>query len=488
MKSITLNNQVKPFSTIFLILTIAMANQSCNQNPTRTQSTKPELKIGWAEINYTPKVGHDLVGNYRGNDYASRGIHDPLFGKALVAEGSNKVKVAVLTVDICYIPTSMISLMRRHIASATDIPPDHIMIHATHTHSGPPADLDSPDAQEYMKKAADAVIEANKNLIVSELGVGRTRENRVSHNRRLKAVDGTTHMVWEKFEPGFIDKALGGIDSELITLSIEQNGKTVGALVNFGCHPTTLTGNNWLYSADYPGYLTESVQKVKGNDFGVQFLNAPSGNVTQVDYEVGFIDTFQECQRIGYLLGVATLQAMNDSMSATGDGSVAVSVEKVPLKTIHITDEQKAWAEKIMKRVEKEGMPELQPDGIPDELYAKRWLNLYKQKDNIDELEVMALRIGDVSIVGMPGEMFNEFGIYIKENSPSKNTLVVGLANGSYHYFPTEISFGQGPEGFEPMITGYETTPGTTDYEKGAGEKLAASAVAQLKNLSAKKK
>ena len=238
-----------------------------------------------------------------------------------------------------------------------------------------------------------------------------------------------------------------------------------------------------MYSADYPGYLTESVQKVKGDDFGVQFLNAPCGNITQVDYKVGFPDTYQECQRIGYLLGVAALEAMNNSSSATGDGTVHISKENVPLKTITITEEQKAWAEKVMERVEKEGMPELQPDGIPDELYAKRWLELYAKQDEVDELEVMALKIGDVAIVGLPGEMFNEFGIYIKENSPFKNTLVMGLTNGSYHYFPTEVSFTQGPEGFKPMITGYETTPGTTDYEIGAGEKLAASGVAQLKEI-----
>jgi hypothetical protein len=43
--------------------------------------------------------------------------------------------------------------------------------------------------------------------------------------------------------------------------------------------------------------------------------------------------------------------------------------------------------------------------------------------------------------------------------------------------------FTQGPEKFKPMITGYETTPGTTKYERGAEEKLASSAVAQLKKL-----
>ena len=59
----------------------------------------------------------------------------------------------------------------------------------------------------------------------------------------------------------------------------------------------------------------------------------------------------------------------------------------------------------------------------------------------------------------------------------------MGLANDSRGYFPTEISYTQGPEGFTPMITGYETTPGTSRYEIGAGEKLAASALNQLNKL-----
>jgi hypothetical protein len=33
------------------------------------------------------------------------------------------------------------------------------------------------------------------------------------------------------------------------------------------------------------------------------------------------------------------------------------------------------------------------------------------------------------------------------------------------------------------MITGYETTPGTTVYEPGSGEKLARSAIDQLNKI-----
>lgn len=55
------------------------------------------------------------------------------------------------------------------------------------------------------------------------------------------------------------------------------------------------------------------------------------------------------------------------------------------LKTITIIEERKAWAEKVMELEEKEGMSELHPDGIPDEQYAKRWLDLYGKQSEVEE-------------------------------------------------------------------------------------------------------
>lgn len=438
--------------------------------------------IGIAQVNYTPEVGLNLVGNYRGDDYASRGVHDSLFAKALVASDSKGTKAAMLSIDICMISREPIEFMRKYIASKTDIKPENIMIMATHTHSGPPSDLDAPKAKEYLAKAAGAVILANERLKPTVLSVGRSKEDRISHNRRLKCKDGTTHMCWEKFEPGFVIEPWGSIDPEVITMSIEQEGKQAGVLVNFGCHATTLTGNNWLYTADYPGYLSESIRKVKGKEFLPLFFNGCCGNVTQVDYRIGFPDTYQECQRIGYLLGVSALEAMRNAEPVASD-KITVSKEMVPVKRISISDEQLEWAKKIMKKVEKEGMPPIQADGIPDAVYAKDWIEMQKDQDKVDSLEVMVIRIGDMAFVGLPGEMFNEFGVDIKSQSPCLNTIVTGLTNDSRSYFPTKVSFTQGPKGFTPMITGYETTPGSTVYEIGAGEKLAASAISQLKKI-----
>lgn len=476
--------KIEPYKVInsfyLLIIVTLIISTSCTDK--KGIEGKTPIMIGVAEMNYTPEIGLDLVGNYRGDDYASRGIHDSLYARAIVASDNKGEKVAVMSIDICYLTKEPVEMMRSYIASKTNIKPKNIMIHATHTHSGPKSDLSAPKAKEYLSKAAEAVILADKNIKPTVMGIGRAKEDRVSFNRRLKCIDGTTHMCWEKFEPGFVIGPLGQTDPELIALSLSQEGKLVGIITNFGCHATTLTGNNWLYSADYPGYVAESIRRVKGDEIVPMYLNGPCGNVTQVDYRIGFPDTYQECQRIGYIVGVTALEAIK-SNETIGGSVVAVSREMVPLKRITISEEQLAWAKGVMKKVEKEGMPPLQADGIPDAQYAMDWIKMHDIQDQIDSVEVMVVRIGDLAFVGLPGEVFCEFGIDIKARSPFRNTIVMGLTNDDREYFPTKISFTQGPKGFTPMITGYETTPGSTLYDVGTGEKLAESAINQLKTL-----
>ena len=255
--------------------------------------------------------------------------------------------------------------------------------------------------------------------------------------------------VLGKFKPGFVIGPWGPIDPEIITLSISQGGKPTGVIVNFACHATTLTGNNWLYTADYPGYLVESVKRVKGKDYMPMFFNGCCGNVTQVDYRVGFPDTYQECQRIGYILGVSALEAINNEKPVSGD-IVAVSKEMVPLKRMTITEEQFVWAQAVMKKVERDGMPPLQADGIPDAQYAKDWIDMHRNQDIVDSLEVMVIRIGDAAFVGLPGEMFTEFGMDIKAKSPCRNTMVMGLANDEKGYFPTRFPLRRGLKVLHP--------------------------------------
>jgi hypothetical protein len=106
------------FSPVFIFASLFLLISCSVDNRTGTRST---LQIGIAEVNYTPEVGLDLVGNYRGDNYTSRGVHDSLYAKALVASDNKGQKVAILVIDICSLLKEPVEFMRDYIASKSDI-------------------------------------------------------------------------------------------------------------------------------------------------------------------------------------------------------------------------------------------------------------------------------------------------------------------------------------------------------------------------------
>ena len=87
--------------------------------------------------------------------------------------------------------------------------------------------------------------------------------------------------------------------------------------------------------------------------------------------------------------------------------------------------------------------------------------------------EVQALAVGDeLAIVGLPGEVFVELGLTLRERSPFKHTLVMGLANASIGYIPTRRAYEEG---------GYEPT--SSRLVPGSGERLVEEALALLGTL-----
>ncbi len=437
------------------------------------------IKVGIAAVDYTPEIGLPLMGNFR-DDYASRGMHDPLMARAIVFEDSDGQKAAMLSVDNAMIGRKFVQIMRKHIEGKCGISGDNILIAATHTHSGPGVEglkpmpaCEAQVSEKFLKKATTAVIEANKRLCKSTLKIGTTNEERLSFVRRLKCKDGKTHMNWEGLDPDFIVEALGKPDPQVLVLTVEQEGVSVAAAVNFGLHPAVLAGDNWLYSADYPGYLSEAMRRVLGEEFVMLFFNGCCGNVNHIDYTDKLQGRgYQMTQRIGHMLAVSAIEAMKNDKAVGGD-KVAVSRKLVELPRIKISCEQKEWAERVLEEAANNPAAG-QVDGLPDEFYANVFLRLYEVQNEDDKVEVMAFRIGNVGIVGLPGEIFCELGLQIKRQSPAKHTLVIELANDAIGYLPTNEAFAQG---------GYEVTPGVTQYEKGAGEKITESAISQIEKL-----
>lgn len=446
------------------------------------------LHFGTATVDCTPEPGLPLMGNFR-DDYAARGVHDPLWARALVLADRHGTRIALLMVDVCMLDRDNVARIRQSIAAGCGLPPDSVLVHATHTHSAPAmtpvlemgVDLAPyrPAINAFLDKAASAVIQANAQLAEATLAIGYAREDRISFNRRLHRADGTTQMNWESlwpdFDPDEVAGAWGGVDPQVACLVAQRNEKPNAGLVHFGLHPAILAGDNWLYSADYPNYLVESLRRTMGEPFAPLFLNGCCGNVNHVDYRDRLQGRgYQAAQRVGYMLGAAAHEAIRNRV-AIEDEPLAVSRQFVSLDRIKVSEEKRAWCQRVLDDARR-NPPKGQVDGLPDSYYATTLLRMYQKQHEPDNVEVMVLRIGSLAIVGLPGECFYELGQLIRQGSPAAHTLVSGLSNDAIGYIPTRASFAQG---------GYEPLPGSTFYEPGTDERLVDSALEQLRRLFA---
>ena len=145
------------------------------------------------------------------------------------------------------------------------------------------------------------------------------------------------------------------------------------------------------------------------------------------------------------------------------------------LERLKISQHEHDRCEQVLESA-RQHPPPGQVDGLPDAYFAQLRLEMWQLQDQPDFAEVMVIRIGDVAIVGLPGEAFCELGLEIKRRSPARHTLVAGLCNDAIGYLPTREAFEQG---------GYETMVGSTFYEPGSAQRLVDSAVAQLERLFA---
>ena len=438
------------------------------------------LRIGIAKVDFTPPVGLPLMGNLR-EDYASTGVHDPLFAKALVLADSAGARAALLAVDICMLTRKQVALMREHIARGCDVPAANVLIAATHIHSGPATasiyTAPAPSAEviaAFLTRAAEAVVLASRNLQPGKLTVGRGREDRLSFYRRLLCRNGKVHMNWEGLDPAFVVHPLGAIDPDVTAVGIDRSGSRAAA-VNFALHPAILDYGNNLYSGEYPGFLAEAMRKIQGPQFETVFFNGCCGNLNHLDHADPATPRrgYAAAQRTGYMLAAAAAEALRAAAPVEAE-PLLVSREAVALKRLPVSEETYRWSLDAIERMKRSPIRSI-ADGLPREFSAPEWVRMYELQNADDHAEVMALRIGEIAVGGLPGEVFCEFGRRIRQESPAKHTLVVELANDWVGYLPTSEAFDQ--DG------GYETTPGATCYTRDAGERLTQSALRQLRTL-----
>ncbi len=442
----------------------------------------PLLKAGVAEIDITPPVGHRMAGYF--NERLATGTHDPLKAKAIVlAQG--KEKVAFAFCDLVGVSLHETTNARAQLSKLTGIPASHIMISATHSHTGPSFDnviRDYFHQQAIAKLGKDpqeeihypdflvtqlvkVVNEANDKLAPATVAVGITRQEGLSFNRRYHMKNGKVAFNPGQLNPNIV-KPAGPIDPDVPMLFLRnpETGKPFAGLTLFACHCDTVGGT--LFSADYPFFLQQTLRGEFGSDFISAFAAGTCGDINHINVAVkDTVKGFGMAERIGTTLGRTVLAAQKDLAVVTKPRfAVKSTTLTVPLQDVTPEQAKASWAKLEMLKSEEGGFMEKVGAVKAVDLanHGKTW-----------PMSVQVFRLdNDTAVVGLPCEIFVELGLAIKQSSPFKRTFVISICNDRPSYVPTLKAFGEGS---------YEVT--NARVKPGAGEMLVETAIKLLKEL-----
>jgi neutral ceramidase len=435
----------------------------------------------------TPPLGTPLIGLFEYREATTVG--DDLAARALVLDDGT-TRLALVVCDLIAISGSTVAAARERIATRYGIPGDHVLVAATHTHTGPaPVSLlTTPIAPDYLAwlpdRIADSVGIACSRLVPARAAWGAAAVDGVCFNRRFRMRDGTVVFNPPLRSPDIVE-SVGPVDPTVTALLIEDRGGTPLALwANLALHYVG-TDDPLAVSADYFGQCTRAVERVLGPASCCLLANGASGDVNNRDVcaPPGADTGTSQAQRVALSVAAAAIKATvmqrRDEAPTLAAARNTFSVARRP-----ITDGDVALAKRLLSRSPaasfvKDEFSFVVGQPIPEpqrETYAREVLEVSRMPKTI-ETEIQVLRIGGLALVALPGEIFVSLGQAVKADSPFPLTTVVGLANDYVGYVPTREAFGQG---------GYETWAARSAWPApGTGEAMVTASLAHLRALYA---
>jgi hypothetical protein len=274
---------------------------------TRIDTPQTRCRIGFAQADITPPVGiyHRMWGAAL-HDRAT-GVHRPLMATAMYLEAlDGSSRQLVLGLDHCILDGAELTGIRNRISPTA---PDDVLVCLSHTHGSgwmsrtrgslPGGDLIGP----YLDMLADVC------LLVAKKAEGSAHPatllygtGRCSLARQRDFWDAGSKQFVCGFNPdGTSD------DTVLVVQAVDDStGETLGTVVNYACHPTTLAWENTLLSPDYVGAMREVVE-ANTNHAPCLFLQGSSGDLGPQD---GYVGDVRVADQNGRQLGFAALAAL----------------------------------------------------------------------------------------------------------------------------------------------------------------------------------
>ncbi len=385
------------------------------------------LRAGFGKADITPPVGIGL-GGYAGRTGPSEAVAEPLYSRAAVLNCGNTT-VAISANDLLFVTSSLARDVRQLVHQKTNIPEEHILVSATHSHSGPLLEHMSMVEEEVLdrdwiegaltEQMADAICLAHSNMQPAAIGTASSRVLGLAFNRRLKRQDGKVQTISQVHDtdsaPSVHNRLeFGPIDPDLAVLAVRDGANTLmGLLVNFSCHPVCNDFELQTISPDFPGYLTREIEETTGAT--CLYTTAAAGEI---------VPTVRNSWYMKSVLAKEVLRLL-DGMEPSDCERVWVKRKRIRLPLRDLPSIKEARRQFEEEKAKESSGRFLARRAL---LYAEQ----YEGQTHL-ETEIQIVGMGDILLIGLPGEISVETGLLIKSNIMDqlgeRNVFLISIAN-----------------------------------------------------------
>jgi hypothetical protein len=334
------------------------------------------------------------------------GVHDAVAAHALVLDDGS-AKTAIVGVDVLGIGQEMRDAVVKGIAQ-TGIASDHLLLAATHTHSGPGHIYPVPMLEPFFGKFRQDVFDSVASAIIQAIAAADSRLQPAAIGAGEGSIKGASRN--RRHDGGLVDENMSVVRVDA------ADGKPLAVVVNFAAHPTVVGGEPVLLTADFPRGIYDHVQSKLGAV--AIFLNGAQGDQSPGNPTGATGDAYARARALGEALAARAL-AMRDDIEPRTEIAITTAYENVTLPPATT--------------------PLLPKTAAP----------------------YMALAWQDAVFAAVPAECIAEIGLAVKDQlrKSGKAPFFVGLANDQLGYILTaaeyDYDFGPGESkgGYERTLS-----------------------------------
>lgn len=437
---------MKKWIALALCLVMVLGLCACKENPQagpQAWEKAPEGKVlvGFGKVCINPDQGAQvsLVG-YGGNGTPPTpmtGKLNDVYGTCVAITDTKGETVLIYTVDTLYTTKDEVDSIRAAVTAKTGIAGDRVVVSGTHTHSS----VRYTDITDYANKMAQAAADALADRVPATVQTGSAPIENMSFIRHYKTQNGI--IVGDNFSGAIssgnpiVEHATQADTQMQMIRYVREGDKQDVLMVNWQVHPKVASsGDNdvglaqrSMLSADFIGFARDYIQQETG---------------CLVAYYTGAAGNLNPRSRIP---------------------------AEQKLCSIHVKEYGEAFAKQVVT-----AMGGLKDTAAGDVICEQKMLPV-TPIDGAEEMEITAIRVGNVGFATVPFEMFDTNGKEIKDGSGLETTFVLTCASMPQHsYIPSSYvwDYDTGTQ------VAYEL--GSSKHVKGTAEQVAAALAEMLKN------